>query len=85
MQRLPENDLTGHLLAKMGWEHVSLPATAERHERWKFPISGRVVERRPGELLPPERFPAETADRLKKQLGCYAYAGQYQQSLVPPS
>lgn len=49
MQRLHEQDLTGHLLAKQGYEHISLPATAERYERWRFPISGRVVERQPGE------------------------------------
>jgi predicted phage terminase large subunit-like protein len=83
MQRLHEEDLTGHLLEKRGWEHLNLPAVAERYEKWTFPISGRIVERRPGELLWPQRFPQSTLDALKKQLGSNAYAGQYQQRPVP--
>ncbi len=30
MQRLHERDLTGHLLARGGWEHLCLPAVAEQ-------------------------------------------------------
>jgi hypothetical protein len=89
MQRLHEDDLTGHLLAQQGWEHICLPAEAERHEVWKFPItknddrSPRVVERHPGDLLWADRFPQEVLEQYKVRLGSYAYAGQFQQRPSP--
>lgn len=83
MQRLHEQDLTGHLLAEQGWEHICLPAVAERHEVWKFPITHRIVERQPGDLLWDARFPKEALDALKVRLGSYMYAGQIQQRPSP--
>ena len=86
MQRLHEDDLTGHLLSREpgAWRHIKLPAEAEVPELWRFPISvGRMHERRPGELLWPERFPREVLDGLKTALGSWAYAGQYQQNPAP--
>lgn len=84
MQRLHEQDLTGHLLAKQGWEHICLPAVAERHEVWKFPVTKRKpVERQPGDLLWEARFPQEVLDNLKKDLGSYMFAGQVQQRPSP--
>lgn len=83
MQRLHEQDLTGHLLEQQGWEHVSLPAESERHEVWKFPITRRVVERQPGELLWPDRFPQPVLEQFKRQMGSYQFAGQYQQRPSP--
>lgn len=83
MQRLHEGDLTGHLLAKEGWEHVCIPAVAERDEVWNFPISGRTYGRKEGELLWPARLPIDVLERFKKDLGSYGYAGQYQQRPSP--
>ncbi|MGC2107199.1 MAG: phage terminase large subunit [Candidatus Acidiferrum sp.] len=83
MQRLHEQDLTGHLLEQQGWDHLFLPAEAEREERWKFPIKGTIHTRQPGELLWPERFPQKVLDDAKVRLGSYAYAGQYQQRPSP--
>lgn len=83
MQRLHEDDLTGHLLAQQGWEHICLPAEAERHEVWKFPITKRVVERQPGDLIWPDRFTNEVLEQFKVRLGSYAYAGQFQQRPSP--
>ncbi len=81
MQRLHEHDLTGHLLAKRGWRHLCLPAEAERRQVVAF--GGVRVVRRPGELLHPDREgPAEIA-RAKRELGAYAFAGQYQQRPAP--
>ena len=81
MQRLHERDLTGHLLAKGGWEHLCLPAEAERRTVIDF---GTVkLTRAPGDLLHPEREgPVEIA-RAKRDLGAYAYAAQYQQRPAP--
>lgn len=83
MQRLHEDDLTGHLLAQQGWEHISLPAEAERREVWKFPVTNRVVERQPGDLLWSERFPQDVLEQFKVRLGSYQYAGQFQQRPSP--
>src|ERR1700676_4502992 len=83
MQRLHEQDLTGHLLEQQGWEHVSIPAEAERVEKWKFPVTNREVVRQPGDLLWPNRFPHKVLEDAKVRLGTYAYAGQYQQRPAP--
>jgi predicted phage terminase large subunit-like protein len=83
MQRLNEGDLTGHLLAQQGWEHLSIPAEAERDEVWKFPISKRVHERKAGESIWPERFPQVELENFKVRLGSYGFAGQFQQRPSP--
>jgi predicted phage terminase large subunit-like protein len=83
MQRLHEDDLTGHVIALQGWEQVSIPAEAERVETWKFPISKRVHVRKPGEIIWPQRYSQEVLDQFKVQLGSYQYAGQFQQRPSP--
>jgi predicted phage terminase large subunit-like protein len=85
MQRLHELDLTGHVLSKESsrWKHVKLPAIAETQERWEFPISGRVVERKPNELLWPERLTETQLAGMKVGMGSWAFAGQYQQNPAP--
>lgn len=85
MQRLHELDLSGHLITKEPgvWTHISLPMTAERDERWVFPRSGRVVIRKKGELLWPDRFPKVELISMQIGMGSWAYAGQYQQRPAP--
>lgn len=85
MQRLAETDLTGHVMSKNPgeWTQIRLPMEAEEDERWVFPISGRVVTRKAGELLWEERFPASVVESLKRDLGSWAYAAQYQQRPAP--
>jgi predicted phage terminase large subunit-like protein len=83
MQRLHEDDLTGHLIAGQGWDQLVLPAEAEVEETRKFPISKRVHLRKPGELLWDARFDRKVLDDAKIRLGSYAYAGQYQQHPSP--
>jgi predicted phage terminase large subunit-like protein len=85
MQRLHESDTTGHLLAKeAGWEHLCLPAEAEKRTIVVMPISGREIIREPGDILWPEREgPKELAD-AQTALGAQGYAGQYQQRPSPP-
>jgi len=59
MQRLHELDPTGFLLEQEPgvWTHVRIALEAEEDETWTFPISGRIVMRKAGEVLMPERFP----------------------------
>lgn len=83
MQRLHEGDLTGHLLAKGGWEHLSLPAEASTRIVVTFPRSKRELVREKGDLLHPEREGREEIEKQKVALGSYGYAGQYDQSPSP--
>src|ERR1700674_2852202 len=73
MQRCHQRDLSGHLLAQGGWEHLRLPAEFEE-PKCATSISWIDPRTQPGELLWPERFgPIEIAD-LKLNLGSYAAA-----------
>ncbi|MFQ5783598.1 MAG: phage terminase large subunit [Alphaproteobacteria bacterium] len=81
MQRLHERDLTGHLLAKGGWHHLSLPAEAER--RTVIAFAGMRVVRGAGDLLHREREGPDEIARAKRELGAYAFAAQYQQRPAP--
>lgn len=81
MQRLHANDLSGHLLAKGGWEHLCIPAVAETRTAIDF---GRVrLVREAGDVLHPARESAAAIERQKIEMGSYAFAGQYQQRPAP--
>ncbi len=82
MQRLHDEDLTGYLLEKGGWEHLRLPAIAEDDERFRL-ANGNIVGRDVGEALHPAREPLETLSALKHSIGAYDFAGQYQQDPAP--
>lgn len=81
MQRLHQHDLTGHLLAKGGWEHLCLPAAAQKAERYTF--GGVDKMREAGELLHPGREDMALIERAKIELGSAAFAAQYQQQPLP--
>jgi hypothetical protein len=81
MQRLHELDLTGHLLARGGWEHLCLPAEYVRKHPFVWPDDPRKKE---GQLLWPDRFGAKEMARLKVDMGSqYVIAGQLQQLPAP--
>jgi predicted phage terminase large subunit-like protein len=82
MQRLHDEDLTGYLLEKGGWEHLRLPAIAEEEEQFQL-SNGEIVGRKAGEALHPAREPLETLAELKHSIGPYDFAGQYQQDPAP--
>jgi predicted phage terminase large subunit-like protein len=82
MQRLHDEDLTGYLLEKGGWEHLRLPAIAEEDEQFQL-TNGNTIDRRAGEALHPARETLETLDALKRSIGAYDFAGQYQQDPAP--
>lgn len=92
MQRLNEQDLSGHCIAKGTYEHMYLPMEFELHNPnhsdskpvCRIAVIGFEDPRKEdGELLEPGRFPQEVVDKLKIDLGPYAYAGQYQQRPSP--
>jgi predicted phage terminase large subunit-like protein len=82
MQRLHQSDLTGHVLNEGGWTHLCVPGIAEHDEDVVFP-SGRVVHREAGDLLWPERESAPQMAIVRRRLGSYGFAGQYQQRPTP--
>lgn len=83
MQRLHQNDLSGHLLSQGGWVHLNLPAEFEPSRRTFTSIGWSDPRKEEGELLWPERNGPEEIEKAKKQLGPYGYAGQFQQRPVP--
>jgi predicted phage terminase large subunit-like protein len=85
MQRLHEDDLVGHVLGQEQWEILSFPAIAEKDEEHRIETiwEPRCFTRRQGEALHPDREPLEVLDRIRRTLGEYNFAGQYQQSPAP--
>ncbi len=83
MQRLHPDDFVAHLLAQGGWTHLNLPAIAETPQT--IPIGPHLVKRRAiGCVLHPEREPRHVLERIKEEMGTYAFSAQYQQAPVPP-
>jgi predicted phage terminase large subunit-like protein len=84
MQRLHENDLTGHLLATEPekWTHLCLRGIAEEKETFKLK-SGKAVVRMTGDPLWPSRYPRSVLDEQRRTMGSYNFAGQIQQRPSP--
>ena len=80
-QRVHERDVFGHLLERGGVDdHLCLPAEFEPDHPHRVSDDPR---KQAGELLWPERFGPEEIDVLKRDLGSYAYAAQFQQRPAP--
>ena len=77
-QRLHEDDLTGHLLNKGTWTHISLPLVAT--DTQTFRIGNRVWTRQAGEAFVPALYPEDVIDRLRTQNGTAFFSAQYQQN-----
>jgi predicted phage terminase large subunit-like protein len=82
MQRCHQADLSGHLLAQGGWEHLCLPAEYEG-PRQPTSIGWTDPRTKTDELLWPARFGRKEIEDLKRSLGSYATAGQLQQRPAP--
>lgn len=80
MQRLHEDDLTGHLLAKKGWYHLCLPVRFEKGHPYRSKLDWRTEE---GELLAPDRFGEKEVADLTRNMSSMAVAGQLQQRPAP--
>ena len=82
-QRLHEEDLTGHVLAKGGYEHLCLPSEFDSAGKTSTSIGWQDPRTEDGELLFPELFTTEVLDQLKKDLGEADFAGQHNQRPSP--
>ena len=78
MQRLHQADLTGHVLAQGGYEHLCLPAEFDGRVT-KTTIGWSDPRTQNGALLWPERFGQEEIKEAKLRLGSRGAAGQLQQ------
>jgi len=88
MQRVHEQDLTGHILAnQLGdeWDHLMIPARYEvgAPNPMKSSLGFTDPRTKEGELLWPERIDEKTLSTLERSLGSYAAAGQLQQRPSP--
>jgi len=85
MQRLHEDDLVGHVLGQEPWEVVSFPAIAEHDESFvvQTPFGECHYRRLTGEALHPARESLATLGQIRRTLGEYSFAGQYQQAPAP--
>jgi len=85
MHRLHEDDLVGHVLESEPWEVLSIPAIAETDEVVAY-NSLRGAERhvrRAGDILHPDFESVDALARMRKTIGEYNFAGQYQQAPAP--
>lgn len=84
MQRMHEDDVAGTIIKNhMGYEHLCLPMEFEPERRCSTRIGFVDPRSYDGELLDPGRFPRVVVEDLKRDMGSYAYAGQYQQRPAP--
>jgi hypothetical protein len=85
MQRLHEDDLVGHVLEQEQWEVVSLTAIAEQDESFliETPYGPRRFTRTAGGILHPARESRRTLANIRRTIGEYNFAGQYQQAPAP--
>lgn len=84
MQRLHQDDLVGHVLARDDWEHVVIPAIAPERMTYRIgDASGQVYHRTAGEILS-AREPLEQLETLRRVQGSLTFSAQYQQAPVPP-
>jgi predicted phage terminase large subunit-like protein len=81
MQRLHEEDLAGHLLAREAsdWEHLCIPQEWEESQRRTTSIGWTDPRKVDGELMFPIRFPVAVLAQERMRLGSSGYAGQHQQ------
>jgi predicted phage terminase large subunit-like protein len=86
-QRLHEDDLVGHVLEQENWDVLKLPAIAERDEEYEIETLGskRRFTRRAAEPLHAVREPRSVLDVIRRSLGEFNFACQYQQAPIPLS
>lgn len=84
MQRLHDDDPTGHLALKDDrWYVLKLPAENKTGKAIVYKLNGRTWVMPPDEMLFPARLTRLVLDGLRTDLGEYNYAGQMLQEPVP--
>ena len=81
MQRLHEDDPTGHLLKDGGYTHLKLPVEAKKPTL--IMLGEHVWTMAAGELLSPKRVDKKQLDQDMIDMGAYHFAAQMMQEPVP--
>lgn len=82
-QRVSMQDVSDYILKNdEEFTVLNLPTEAEKDQDIVFPISGRVVRRKKGDFLHPQRFGEKEVLEAKKSMGI-RYNAQHQQNPVP--
>lgn len=85
MQRLHQDDLVGHVLAKDEWEVVSIPAIETESRTYRLSDDpDDVYHRVAGEVLHLDREGLPELERVRRMLGSLTFSAQYQQAPVAP-
>ena len=84
MQRIHQDDPSGHLLAKKkeNLRHICLPGEIRNYKEQVQPPE--LVDRYVDDLLDPIRMPWTVLDDLRADLGQYGFSGQVGQKPTPP-
>ena len=84
MQRIHSEDMTGVLLEREPerWAHLNLPAEYVAESKCSTAIGWSDPRTTDGELLCPERFPADVLDQMRVRMGTVRYSCQYQQDPI---
>lgn len=82
-QRVHEDDASAAMLDSGDYEHLMIPMEYDPSRHCTTSIGWSDPRTRYGELAWPERFPQYVVDQIKRTLGPYAYASQYQQTPEP--
>ncbi|WP_341752886.1 MULTISPECIES: phage terminase large subunit [unclassified Candidatus Tisiphia] len=81
MQRLHEEDLSGHLLANSNcWHHLKIPAMAKREQI--FSINKYKYQYVTGDILHSFRDNSDYLIKLEQEIGVHNYAAQYLQEPI---
>ena len=80
MQRLHPNDLSGYLFKRGNWELLKIPAIAEITQKLDF--NNFYYTRKKNELLCESREGIKEIEKIKRELGAYAFSAQYQQNPI---
>ncbi len=80
MQRLHQDDLTGHLIEKKIWSHLKIPAVANKDHIYK--INDKKFVYKKGQFLHPSRETNNEIENAKLELGSFAFNAQYMQEPV---
>lgn len=84
MQRLHDNDPTGHFVEDDDrWHLLKLPAENKTSKPFVYIVRGNEYRLEPNQLLFPQRLTREVLDDFRDDLGDYNYAGQILQEPVP--
>lgn len=85
MQRLHQDDPSGHILAKPNKKvfHICLPAEIHTYKKFVRPVE--CINKYVDGLLDPVRMPLTVLQMAEMDLGQYGYAGQMGQNPVPPT